>query len=127
VQCFLSSRPNGTTTLDDDMRRLWTVHGKPGGEPVGHVERPYTVQDARDRLAEVSGDRAFAAEFFAKYIEGREVPDYAPLFARAGRTLRTRAAGSWTGLSMARDSAVREGSLVPWGSPAFDAGLEEGS
>ena len=33
----------------------------------------------RARLAEVSGDAAFAREFFARYIHGREVPDYAKL------------------------------------------------
>jgi predicted metalloprotease with PDZ domain len=48
----LRIRSGGTVSLDDYIRRLWVVHGKPGGAPVGYVARPYTMQDARDRLAE---------------------------------------------------------------------------
>ena len=42
------------------------------------------MQDLRDVLADVSGDRAFADDFFDRYIQGREVVDYEPLLARAG-------------------------------------------
>ena len=120
----LRDRSNGKVTLDDYMRRMWTVHGKPGGAPVGHVARPYTIEDARDRLAEVSGDKAFAADFFTRYILGREVPDYAALFARAGFTLRRRNPGAaWIGTPIDPSGKVTQ--LVAWGSPAFAAGLEE--
>jgi predicted metalloprotease with PDZ domain len=87
------------------------------------------MKDARDRLAETSGDRAFADAFFDKYIEGREVPDFARLLERAGIVLRKRARGAaWTGLeaAMDRDDPKKIGSLVAWGTPAFDAGLEQG-
>ena len=43
----------------------------------GIVDRPYTLADAEATLAEVSGYRAFAHEFFANYIEGHDVADYA--------------------------------------------------
>jgi predicted metalloprotease with PDZ domain len=121
----LRARSNGKVSLDDYMRRLWVVHGKPGGTPVGYVANPYTLQDARDRLAEVSGDRAFADEFFRRYIEGRELPEFERLVAPAGLTLRRRAPGRH-GLARV-DANGRVTQLVPWGSPAFEAGLEQGS
>ena len=55
------------------MRAMWQAHGKPGGPQPGLVGKPYTLKDARDRLAEVSGDRAFADGSSAKYIEGHDV------------------------------------------------------
>jgi predicted metalloprotease with PDZ domain len=125
----LRDRSNGEITLDDYMRALWRVHGKPGSPQPGLVAKPYTMKDARDRLAEASGDRAFADAFFDKYIEGREVPDFARLFDRAGIILRKRNAGTaWSGLETAMDRGDprRIGSLVAWGTPAFEAGLEQG-
>jgi predicted metalloprotease with PDZ domain len=128
------------------MRAMWVAHGKPGGPSPGLVARPYTLGDARDRLAEVSGDRAFAVEFFEKYIEGREVPDYRRLFARAGLVLRKVNPGAaWSGVLDGGAGARRTGrrsaptvagpsssggvrieGLVPWGTPAFQAGLDDG-
>ena len=70
------------------MRAMWTKFGKPGGPAEGMVGRPYTMQDARDCLAEVSGDREFADEFFDRYIQGRDVVDYAALLEKAGLLLR---------------------------------------
>jgi predicted metalloprotease with PDZ domain len=125
----LRDRSNGKLTLDDYMRALWRAHGKPGGSQPGLVSKPYTMKDARDRLAEVSGDRTFADAFFDKYIEGREVPDYARLFERAGVLLRKRHAGAaWSGLeaAMSREDPKTIGSLVAWGTPAFEAGLDQG-
>src|SRR5207248_8544753 len=69
----LRDRSEGRVTLDDYMRAMWRVHGKPGGTREGYVDRPYTIGDAEDRLAEVSGDRAFARDFFARYIQGHDV------------------------------------------------------
>jgi predicted metalloprotease with PDZ domain len=120
----LRDRSNGKVSLDDYMRAMWRVHGKPGGAPPGLVAKPYTLQDARDRLAEVAGDKAFADAFFDKYVEGRDAIDYAPLLARAGYALRRSAAG-WTGLTGVDASGTITG-LLAWGSPAFEAGLDQG-
>jgi predicted metalloprotease with PDZ domain len=123
----LRGRSNGKVSLDDYMRAMWRVHGKPGGSQPGLVAKPYTLDDARDRLAEVSGDPKFAAEFFARYVHGREAPDYAQLLAPAGIVVSKRNPGAaWTGLQMDRQEASRVGSLVAFGTPAFAAGLEEG-
>jgi predicted metalloprotease with PDZ domain len=109
------------------MRAMWRVHGKPGGEQPGLVAKPYTLKDARDRLAEVSGDRAFADDFFDRYIEGREVADYARLLAKAGYVWRKRAPGSaWLGAPNAVDGSGAVTTLASWGSPLFEAGLDQG-
>jgi len=121
----LRDRSNGKLSLDDYMQAMWRVHGKPGGAQPGLVAKPYTLADARARLAEVSGDRAFADEFFDKYIEGRDVADYARLLLRAGYVLRKRSPNAaWLG-SVA-DSNGTINTLTPWGSPAFEAGLDQG-
>ncbi len=143
----LRDRSNSTVSLDDYMRAMWVAHGKPGGPSPGLVAKPYTLKDARDRLAEVSGDRRFADEFFEKYIEGRETPDYARLLTRAGLVLRRRHAGAaWAGVLDGAGGGRRGGrrgaaaagglppapggvripELVAWGTPAFEAGLDEG-
>jgi predicted metalloprotease with PDZ domain len=123
----LRDRSNGQVSLDDYMRAMWRIHGKPGGAQAGLVGKPYTLADARARLAEVSGDRAFADEFFGKYIEGREVADYARLLLRAGYVLRKRSPGvAWMGPANLADGNGTINNLLPWGSPAFEAGLDQG-
>jgi predicted metalloprotease with PDZ domain len=122
----LRDRSNGKLSLDDYMRAMWRVHGKPGGPQPGLVGKPYTLKDARDRLAEVSGDRAFADAFFDKYIEGREVVDYARLLARAGFVYRKRNPGAASIGAANIDGSGTITNLVPWGSPIFDAGLDQG-
>jgi predicted metalloprotease with PDZ domain len=123
----LRDRSNGRISLDDYMRAMWRAHGKPGGPEPGLVAKPYTLKDARDRLAEVSGDRRFADDFFTKYIEGREAPDYAALLQRAGVIFRKGSPGAaWTGLEQILDSSGTIINLAPWGSPAFAAGLDQG-
>jgi predicted metalloprotease with PDZ domain len=140
----LRDRSNGKVTLDDFMRAMWIAHGKPGGPSPAIIAKPYTLKDARDRLAEVSGDRRFADDFFDRFIEGRELPDYEKLFARVGLLLRKRnPGGAWVGIfdqsvgagrgrrgapsaSAVPGSGIRVPGLVNWGTPAFKAGIEEG-
>jgi predicted metalloprotease with PDZ domain len=94
----LRVRTNHAVTLDDYMRRLWHDFGRASPSRQGTVARPYTVQDLRSVLAVVSGDRAFADDFFDRFVHGRDVVDYAPLLARAGLILRKRNPGRpWIG------------------------------
>lgn len=94
----LRARSGHKTTLDDYMRRMWQEFGRAAPAIEGVVARPYTMQDLRNVLADVSGDRAFANDFFDRFVEGREVVDYTPLLARAGLILRKRSPGrSWIG------------------------------
>ena len=123
----LRDKSAGKITLDDYMRAMWRVHGKPGGEQPGLVAKPYTLKDARDRLAEVSGDRAFADDFFDRYVEGREAADYAKLMLRAGYVFRKRAAGTaWYGPPNLVDANGTVTGLTGWGTPLYDAGLDQG-
>src|SRR5687767_249556 len=80
----LRDRSNGKVTLDHFMRALWQKHGKPGGKTPGYVDNPYSVADLKAALAAVSGDAAFADDFFARYIQGRELVDYQRLLDRFG-------------------------------------------
>ena len=125
----LRERSDGRVTLDDFMRAMWRTHGKPGGSREGYVDRPYTASDAEARLAEVSGDRAFARDFFSRYIQGREAADYAFLLRDAGFIVRKRDAGrAWLGdLRMdPRTDGARVTVEVPANSPAYAAGIDEG-
>jgi predicted metalloprotease with PDZ domain len=123
----LRDRSDGRTTLDHFMRAMWRVHGKPGGSREGYVDRPYTTDDAEARLAEVSGDAAFARDFFERYVRGKEVADYARLLQRAGFVVRKREGRAWWGdvRLEQRGDAVRIGAVVPPNSPAYATGIDQ--
>ena len=123
----LRDRSEGKVTLDHYMRALWQTFGKPGGRMPGYVDNPYTVADLERTLATVSGDAAFARDFFARYIRGHEVVNYERLLDRAGFVLRRRTPGQgFAGDLRLQDAQGRPlvVAAVPFGSPAYDAGLE---
>ncbi|HTI41401.1 MAG TPA: PDZ domain-containing protein [Vicinamibacterales bacterium] len=123
----LRERSGGKVTLDDFMRAMWDRFGKPGGRAAGYVDRPYTIADAKAVLASVSGDSAFAEDFFARYIQGHQVVEYSRLLANAGFVLRPRAPQSgFAGQLRLQDAAngVRIANAVLSGSPAYQAGLD---
>lgn len=124
----LRDRSDGAITLDTYMRAMWERHGKPAGSAPPEVPNPYTVDDAREVLAEVSGDREFADEFFARYITGKEVVDYAKLLERAGLVLReTNRDGAYLGISLQENQGILFVGAPPApGSPAYVAGLDQG-
>jgi predicted metalloprotease with PDZ domain len=124
----LRDRSNGAVTLDDFMRAMWGTYGKPGGSREGYVDHPYTIGDAEATLAAVSGDRDFARDFFARYIEGHDVADYPRLLARAGFALRKRhPAGAWLGdLQLEpRSGGARVVTLVGPNWPVYRTGLDQ--
>jgi len=87
------------------------------------------MADAQARLAEVSADAVFARDFFARFIQGRELADYANLVQRAGILLRKSAPGrAWVGEVRFddRNGTVRLASPPPFGSPIYAAGLDVG-
>ena len=122
----LRERSGGTRSLDGFMRAMWQRFGKPGGAREGYVDRPYSIADAESTLAQVSGDRAFAREFFSMYIEGRDVADYRRLLATAGFAVRKRFPGAaWMGnIRLESRNGSRVADLIVPGSPAYGAGLE---
>ena len=122
----LRDRTDGRISLDDFMQAMWRKYGKPGGPHEGYVGRPYTIADAEATLAEVSGDRAFAREFFGRYVQGHDVADYARLLARAGFTVRKRNAGrAWLGdLRLEARGGLRVANLVAPSWPIYAAGVD---
>ncbi|MEP7119010.1 MAG: PDZ domain-containing protein [Acidobacteriota bacterium] len=119
---------NGKITLDDYMRLMWTEYGVPGMKAApGVVAKPYTMEDLQGRLAQLSGNPTFARDYFAKYIQGHDVPDYARLFARVGLVMRKKAAGkAWLGSAplMVANGGLRVG-VVPFDSPLYKAGMAQ--
>ncbi|MDE3156364.1 MAG: M61 family metallopeptidase [Acidobacteriota bacterium] len=124
----LRERSNGRLTLDDFMRAMWRKYGKPGGPAEGLVGHPYTIDEARETLGEVAGDPAFANEFFRRYIQGHDVPDYRTLLSAAGLIVRPIHPGrAWIGnvrLDFSGDGADVD-ALTPYGSPVYEAGIDE--
>ena len=123
----LRGRSGGRLSLDDFMRAMWRAYGKPGGTREGYVDRPYTIADAEETLASVSGDRAFARDFFDRFIQGHDVADYARLLAPAGFVVRKTNAGSaWLGdLRLDLRNGVRVGTLIAPSWPVYRAGLDQ--
>ena len=120
----LRDRTDGRTSLDDFMRAMWQEFGKAGGTREGYVDHPYSVADVEATLVQVSGDRAFAHDFVTRFIEGRDVADYATLLARAGFVLRKRAPGkAWLG--DLRFTGTKITNLVAPTWPAYAAGLDQ--
>jgi predicted metalloprotease with PDZ domain len=133
----LREMSGGKTSLDDYMRLLWKTYGKPGGPAPGLVGKPYSLRDLRDRLADLTGNRKFADDFFDKYVEGRDVADYAHLLQQAGYLLRPQSPqAGWFGnviVQVTPDGGLMVGVgnqgnevPVPFGTPAYDAGLDAG-
>ena len=126
----LRDRSNGATTLDHFMRALWMEFGRPGQKEPGLVATPYTTDGLKATLAEVAGDRAFADEFFARYVQGHELIDYAKPLARAGLVMRKRNAGKayLTGsqsLSFSGGSGARLTAPAPHDSALYKAGVDQ--
>jgi predicted metalloprotease with PDZ domain len=110
------------------MRAMWRRFGKPGGAREGYVDHPYTTADVEATLADVSDDRAFARDFVARYIQGREAADYSRLLALAGFAVRPQNKGfAWMGdvRFESRGGAARVVDLVSPNWPAYAAGLDD--
>ena len=122
----LRARSDSAITLDDFMRAMWRIYGKPGGPAPGLVSKPYTIADVQAQLAAVSHDPAFAADFVTRYIAGTEKIDYAPLVLRAGFVLRRKTGPATLGpIRLTRaDSALRVTSSTIIGSPLYQAGVD---
>jgi hypothetical protein len=112
----LTLRARGKT-LDDFMQEMWKVHGAQRSlAPV----RPYTVTDARRALARVSGDSAFARDFFARYIEGREAAPYGELLRQGGYVMRpTPRCGLPATRRCAMKTAGDGAGVTPIGTPIY--------
>jgi predicted metalloprotease with PDZ domain len=122
----LTLRERFNMSLDEYMRALWRDYGQYQSSS-GTPERPYTFVDLRNELGKVTRDPQFANDFFRRYVEGREVPDFAALFAPAGfRFSQDSVAKPFFGASM---DSVAKGVVINWASElgsAYAAGLSDG-
>jgi len=123
----LRDRTDNGISLDDFMRAMWRTYGKPGGSREGYVDRPYTAADAEATLADVSGDKTFARDFFSRYIQGHDAADYPRLLARAGLAVRkTHPGRAWLGdVLLVTRNGVRVSTLVAPDWPVYATGLEQ--
>src|SRR5262249_51693181 len=122
----LRARPGMPVSLDDYMRVMWRRYGLPGGTREGYVDRPFSMADAEDALAEIS-DRAFARDFFARVIQGHDAADYVRLPEPAGMLVRSVGPGrAWLGdvrLGGATGSSVAGPLAQGW--PLYAAGVDQ--
>jgi len=125
----IRQRTAGAASLDDFMALMWQRFGRTAENRAGYVGRPYALTDLRDALAEVVKDRAYANDFFDRFVEGREAADYAALLAPAGYVLHVGFPDrGWIGGVPLRETAggVSVIGLVQFGTPIYDAGLDLG-
>ncbi len=122
----LTLRRRFNTTLDHYMRMLWREFGRHQSARFA-PERTYTTADLRTALGRLTKDTAFANDFFRRYIEGNEVPDYVPLFAQAGFLMRADSIipPALGGVLESGPAGVRVVSRVSSGS-LYAAGLDSG-
>ncbi len=76
----------------------------------------------------MSGDARFAADFFARFVRGRDAADYSALLAHAGFAVRPRSPGRpwWGDFRLERrGGGLMIASLVTFASPAYAAGLDQ--
>lgn len=117
----LTLRQQYNTDLDALMRLLWQRFGK--------REQPYQLADLQQALSEISGDAAFATNFFSSSIYHSALPDFTPLFANQGLLLAARRVDqAWLGplnLQVSGDALLVAGA-ARHGSPWAVAGVSEG-
>ena len=120
LDLMLRDRFQGVTA-DHLMREMWSTHG------IG--EDTYDVADIETALARVTGDEAFAGEFFDRYVRGREAPDYEALLGSVGIDVGlARPDRAWIGpLAMSFDGSAATLASTPLiDSPLWDAGVDRG-
>jgi predicted metalloprotease with PDZ domain len=103
--------------MDDYMTALWKRFGK--------TEIAYTIPGLEEVLADVTHDKAFATDFFTRYVTGHESFNYAPLLEKAGLTLKKPGAGKpWLGQVQFTEGTTTISSNTIVGSPLYTAGLD---
>src|SRR4029077_16217806 len=80
------------------------------------------------RVSEASRDPAFAHDFFARYIHGHEMLDYARLLQSAGLVMKKANAGRawWGDLQLEQRNGLRVAASPLANTPLYKAGLELG-
>lgn len=122
----LTLREKYGKSLDDYMRQLWKNYGSRQSAGFAPL-RPYTVANLRDELGTFTGDAQFGNSFFARYVEGREVPDFATLLEPAGyRLVIDSVEKPYLGASMDDDTTRVFINSTQEGGSMFVAGISSG-
>lgn len=114
----LTLRSQYNKTLDEFMRLVWQQYGKP--------EIPYTLSDLEKVLAQLTGDKKFAEEFFQEEIYGTRLPDFDALFAEFGINMSLQNPNSVYFNSPRLDNSGYLQSPSMKGTALYDAGMEKG-
>ena len=122
----LTLRDRFHLSLEDYMRAMWREYGHYQTKALAPA-RPYTLTDLRRVLGEVTHDTSFANDFFRRYIEGQEAPDFQKLLGTVGFNLAHSGEGKpFFGASMDDDSSRV---FINWTSEngsAWPAGISSG-
>ncbi len=108
-------------SLDNWMQTMWREHPD--------IQKPYTLEDLQNTLAETTGSPQFAEEIFRRHIYGIEPMDYAALLSPAGLVLqKARAGKAWLGSQRMNfsDAGIEIASNTLRDSPLYNAGLDRG-
>ncbi len=116
----LTLRSRFDASLDGYMRAVWQQFGKP--------EVAYTIDDLEQTLGAFTDDDEFATDFFARFVRGRELPDYVALLSNAGFLLRPAQPNDpWLGVSLNFDErGARVAATPSLGGPAYLARISRG-
>lgn len=103
--------------LDDYMKLVWEKYGK--------TEIPYTEENLLVTLREYAGD-TFANDFFKKYIDNSQTPDYKTLFTNFGISLVNNNKKAYYGASIKFENKNAIISSYPIkNSPLYKSGLDK--
>jgi predicted metalloprotease with PDZ domain len=123
----IREKTGNTRSLDDVMRAMWKAHGKVGGREVGYGDAPFTADDVRNTIAEITGDPGFAADLMRRFVQGHEVMSYSRLLIQAGLQLRSRFPGRASLGQLQTDQSsggLRVSGPTLIGSAAYRAGID---
>ncbi len=121
----LELRKRFDKNLDDYMQALWKQFGK--------TEKPYTMTNLKQTLAELTNDKQFAEDFFGNHITGNKLPDYNELLSTVAMEFQLTQKGKlWfgkVGLNIDDKEESKNATIsnyMLYGSPFYNAGLEKG-
>ena len=117
----LELRRDHRTNLNAYMQLIW--------ERYGRTEVPYHIPDLRTLLAELTGDEAFAQQWFARHIYGSELPDVEVLLRDFGVSMaidEPEQVGFFQLRLNDTDEGLQVRGTVSENNPLYAAGLESG-
>lgn len=128
LDLLLRGKSNGRASLDDVMRRMYEEFYLKSSNSSYYLRgRGYTTDDFRRVASEVA--ELDLTDFFTRHIRGVETLPYDEAFAYAGLRLVRQLAREPYDAGISLDVGHAEGAVignVRHGSPAEDAGLEQG-